>query len=107
MVGWKPGEEIRVLPMGEARNDHGVQIGDDVGERLGSFRRMFWERCSDVSRLHIRKDTPVADTFDVVDDPVDHLVAVLAELVWRHGRIVGGVVIDDCVARLGQCCRRR
>ena len=134
-VGREPGEEPRVLPLGEARHDDAFQVGHDRLERLGLGRGVFGQLRPDVARRHVGEDPPcapgvggvvdaavpsgtglrvVAGTVRRLDsrrvdsrtvdglggrgvqevgDPVDHVVAVAAELVGCHpGLLLGAGV---------------
>jgi hypothetical protein len=72
-------EERRMVPMGEARYEHALEIGHDGAEGFRILRRIRWQCCGDLPRRHPRKHGVFLGVLQVLGDPVDHLVAVTPE----------------------------
>ncbi len=83
-VGGKVAEEARVLPVREAGEDEGVEVGEDVGEGLGLVGRRGGELGGDGAGLDLGHDGTVGEGGAVVGEPVDELMAVGAELFGGH-----------------------
>ena len=77
-------EEIRMLPVRQARQDHRLEIPQHRVEALGRVRRRSGQLRTDRARRDPRHHRKVTDARPVIRDPVDDLVAQLAELVGRH-----------------------
>jgi hypothetical protein len=75
------GEEARVVPVGEAGDDHALDVGQDPGQRLGLHRRGPGQH-----GLHLAGTCPgqhgvAPGLLDVARDPVHQPVGLGAELV--------------------------
>ena len=75
-VAGEVGEEAGMLPVGDARHDDTVEVGQHVGERLGLGRRVFGQHRPNVAGLDLRSHRVLLDALHVVGDPVDQRVAV-------------------------------
>ena len=83
--GGEVAEEPRVLPVRQAGHEDRVEVREDRVERLGFGRRRRREaRPSTCARLGRAPSPAASECRAVVGDPVDELVAVLAELVGGH-----------------------
>ena len=106
------GEEARVVPVRDARQQHAVEVGEHVGERLGRLGRRGRQARADLARLDRRHHVALADALEVVGRPVDRGVAVGPELLRiRHAREArGGVVVcgwaPGTAGRRSRFCRR-
>ena len=81
------GEEARVVPVRDAGQQHAIEVGEHVRERLGLLGRRRRQPRADLARLDRRHHGPLADALEVVGRPVDGGVAVGAELLRiRHAR---------------------
>ena len=83
-VGREVREEARVLPVGQAWDDHPVGVVHDRFEPVGPRWRMLGELGAHIARLTSGGDALLFDVLDVVRDPVDHLVAVPLEVLRSH-----------------------
>ena len=80
-------EEARVVPVRDARQQHAVEVGEHVRERLGLLGRRRREPGADLARLDRRHHVPLADALEVIGRPIDRGVAVCPELLRiRHAR---------------------
>ncbi len=79
------GEEARVIPVGEGWNDEALEVLEDDIHGFGLFGRAGGELVDEVAGLHVGEHGVIAGVGEVVGDPVDDFVAVLAELVRSHG----------------------
>lgn len=78
-----------MLGLGDARHDDPVEIGEDVGERLGLFGGVGREGGADLTGLDLGGDREGRDALAVVGDPVDEFVGGGAELLGRHTPSLG------------------
>ena len=85
-VGREVGEEPRVLPVRQAADQVGVEVGQHRVEGLGLLGGAGRQRGRHLAGLHLREHRQVVDGCPVVGDPVDHPVALLAELLRRQVR---------------------
>ena len=76
--------------MTEAGHNDAIEIGEYLLERFTLRRRRARQHRLDVARGRRRHHRMVLHTFTVIRDPIDHRVAVAAELVWGHPRIITG-----------------
>ena len=79
------GEEARVLPVDDARDDDPLEIGAHRLPALGVGGRRGRQGGPYRAGLQVRAHRVALDPLDVVSDPVDQLVAGAAELLGRHG----------------------
>ena len=98
-VGGEVAEEARVLPVGEAGQDEGVEVGEDVAEGLGLLGWGGGELRGDVAGLDLGHDGTVGEVGAVVGEPVDELMAVRTELFGGHVFLSG--LSSSCVERGG------
>ena len=84
VVGREVGEPVGRLPVGDAGQDHALDVGQDVLERLGMLGGMGRERRPDVTGRDRGQHRPPLDRLHVSGDPLDDLGAVAPELVGRH-----------------------
>ncbi len=89
-IGREVGEERRVLPVRDARQDRRVEVGEQVRERFTVLGRVRRQGGPDVTGGHLREHRQRFEAFLVVGDPVDDLVPVPPELRRRHVRRFGG-----------------
>ena len=81
------GEEARVIPVRDAGQQHAVEVGQHVRERLGLLGRRRGQLRADLARRDRRHHGPLAHALEIVGGPVDRGVAVGAELLRiRHAR---------------------
>ena len=84
-VGREVGEEVRMLPVGQTGDDDVVHVAQDIGERFRSGRWMGGEHRPDIAGQKFGvPHRKLLDVLDVLRDPIDQGMAVLAELVGRH-----------------------
>ena len=87
--------ESGVVPVRHARHQDAVEVGDDGFEILGRFGRRLGQRVPDIARRHSREHGKPLGVLHEAGDPLDHGVAVLAELVGRHVA-VAAAGLDVC-----------
>ena len=87
--------ESRVVPVRHARHQDAVEVGDDGFEILGRVGRRVGQRVPDVARRHSREHGKPLGVLHEAGDPLDHGVAVLAELVGGHVA-VAAAGLDVC-----------
>ena len=81
------GEEPRVVPVRDPGQQHAIEVGEHVRERLGGLGRRGRQARADVTGLDRRHHVALADALEVVRRPVDRGVAVGPELLRiRHAR---------------------
>ena len=85
-VGGEVAEEAGVLPVRDAGQHDPVEVGEDGGERLALLGRGAGQGRADLAGGDLRAHRQRVDPGPVVGDPVDDLVAVLAELLGSHVR---------------------
>ena len=85
-VGREVAEEPGVLPVRDAGQHDPVEVGQHGRERLALLGCRRRQRLAHVAGRHLRAHGQRADPAPVVGDPVDDLVAVLAELLGSHVR---------------------
>jgi hypothetical protein len=73
-----------MLPAGEARLHHPVEVGEYLVEGLGLFGGMLGEKVHDVARLHVGDDGQFFDVAQIVGDPIDDPVGTSSELFDGH-----------------------
>ena len=74
-------EEARVVPVGDARKDHALEVREDPVERLRALRRRRGQGASNVAGLHAGQDGVSFRRRQEPRDPVHDLVAVPPELL--------------------------
>ena len=79
-------EEVRRLPVRDARQDQPFDVREHRVERLPRRRRIGRELRADLPRLSAREHRQGFDPLHVVRDPVHHRAAVAAELLRGHVR---------------------
>ena len=96
------GEEARVVPVGDAREDHALEVGEDAVERLGILRRRRRQGAPDVPRLHPGQHRVALGRREEAGDPVHHLVTVPPELLGievaegsRHRPVASSVCLQS------------
>ena len=77
-------EEARMLPVRDAGQDQAAQVGQHLLVRLALLGRMRGQRRPHLTGPHLRPHRMRFDRAQVVGDPVDHLLAIVTELLWRH-----------------------
>src|SRR5690606_4705624 len=89
-VGGEVGVEAGVLPVGRARQDDPVEVGEHLLERLGGLGRRRRQPRAHLPGLDLRHDAVPLDGRPVVGHPVDDGTPPPPELVGGH--VVGGTV---------------
>jgi hypothetical protein len=77
--GGEVGEEARMLPVRDTRQQELLQIAKDVGEGLRPLRRLGREPSADLARVDPRQDGKLAHPLQVARDPLERGEAVLTE----------------------------
>src|SRR5690606_11951383 len=75
----------RVLPVGDARNDDALEVGEDALERLAGHGLRRGQLCRDLAGPYLRPHRIPLDIGQIVRHPVDEGMAVAAKLVQVHG----------------------
>ena len=83
-VGGEVGEEAGVLPVGQAGDDDPIEVGEHGVEGLGLGRGVGGELVAHPAGLGRGGDGEPLDPLEVVGDPVDERVALLAEVLGGH-----------------------
>ena len=83
-VGGEVGEEAGVLPVGQAGDDDPIEVGEHRVEGLGLGRGVGGELVAHPAGLRRGGDGEPLDPLEVVGDPVDERVALLAEVLGGH-----------------------
>ena len=73
-----------MVPMRVCRNDDALEVREDGFHRLGPVRRRRREGCPQITGFDVRQNGPLVRRFQIIGDPIDHRVAVFAELRRRH-----------------------
>jgi hypothetical protein len=68
----------------DAGHDDAIEVGEHLAERLDTGGRVLGECGADVAGLHLTGHWVLLDVLQVLGDPVDECVAVLAEVVGSH-----------------------
>ena len=90
------GEEPRVLPVRDAREEDLVEVAEHRGERLRLLGRRLRQPRADLPRLDLGEHGQLAHPFEVVGRPVDGAVAVLAEGHFFAFTFDQGCVFTTC-----------
>ena len=94
------GEEARVLPVRERRDDQLVEVAEDVRERLAGLGRRDRELRRQLARLDLREHRQLVDALEIAGRPVERRGAVLPEAHGLSSReLVPGARVEDAVAR--------
>ena len=72
-----------MLPVGEAGQDHALEVGHQVGEGLGRRGRPVGELGRDGAGRELRADRQALDAGQVVGHPVGEAVRLAAEAVEK------------------------
>src|SRR5687767_4920949 len=73
-----------MVPVCQCRNDHALEIAQDVVERFALFGRGGRKGAPHVAGRYTRQDGIPIGAGEVLGDPVDEAVAVAAEFVGVH-----------------------
>jgi hypothetical protein len=95
LSGREVGEEAGALPVRETRQQHPVEVAEDVGERLAAVGRARRQRGADVARLDAREHRQLVQPAQVAVRPVERGLAVLAEAHARSLASDAGAPVDD------------
>ena len=87
------GEEAGVLPVGQARHDELIEVGEQRVERLARLRGLGRQGAAYVAGRHPGEDRQVVQAGPVVGDPVDGCMALAAELLGTHVRLLDRPVL--------------
>ena len=81
------GEEAGVIPVSDPRNDHALEVGNDVIERLARARRRRRERGRDLARSRARDHGKALRMREILAHPLDETLPVVDEaLGWDVAR---------------------
>ena len=83
-IGREVGEEGWMLPVGDAGQDHPVEVGQHLGEVLAVLRWAGRQGPVDLAGGHLGQHRQLADPLLVVRDPVHRRVPVGPELLGSH-----------------------
>ena len=86
-------EEARVVPVGQRRDEHPLEVREDGVERLAMFGGFSGQRPADVAGRHAGQNRVALRPREVFSDPVDERVAVPPEVGGIHGLLVALDVI--------------
>ena len=87
------GEEARMLPVGDARQQHLIEVSQHRRKRLACLRRCLRQRPPDLAGLHLRQHRQLVHPLEVRGRPLQRRRAVVAEthpsnfLIWGHVRV--------------------
>ena len=73
-----------MLDLGHARDDDGVEVGEEAGEGFGLLGRVLRQLAGHLTRAHLRLHRQLRNPGAVVRDPVDQLVPGGTELLRSH-----------------------
>ena len=93
------GEEARVLPVGDPRQHHRREVGEDLVHRLAALGRREPEPRGDLAGLDLGTHRIALDPGQVVGHPVDERVGVAAEVLGVHdGQLIRPVGARESLA---------
>ena len=70
--------------MGDSRQDVAFEIGDDVGEIFAPFRTGVREASGNFTRLDLRLHRVAFAVVQILGDPIDQGIAMLAKIIRVH-----------------------
>ena len=73
-----------MLHLGHARDDDGVEVGEEAGEGFGLLGGSGWQLARHLTRAYLRLHRQLRNAGAVVRDPVDQLVPGGTELLRSH-----------------------
>ena len=77
-----------MVPVGDGRHDEAIEIGEDGLHGLAALGTAGGQSVGELAGLDGRKHGVALGMSEIIGDPIDRLVAVAAEFVGSHFRMV-------------------